>query len=70
MSSFDNQVVSIGQEIGLDYLRVFPFVEGIYELSDNSSLRGIFRYRFTGLEFTGATEQLGSEGRIEYQLRF
>lgn len=70
MSSFDNQVVSIGQEIGLDYLRVFPFVEGIYELSDNSSLRGIFRYRFSGLEFTGATEQVSSEGRIEYQLRF
>ncbi|WP_036485980.1 translocation/assembly module TamB domain-containing protein [Myxosarcina sp. GI1] len=70
LKSFDNQVVSLGKKAGLDYLRLFPYLEGIYEIDKNSTIRGTYRYGISGLGFSGVEDQVGSEGRIEYQLRF
>jgi autotransporter translocation and assembly factor TamB len=50
-------VVGIGKEIGLDYLRVYPYFEGIYELNRDSSVRTTYDYIF-------------NEVKVEYQLRF
>lgn len=44
-------VVDAGQEIGLDYLRVYPYVEGIYELNRDSSVRGTYDYIFNEVKF-------------------
>ncbi|AFZ37203.1 protein of unknown function DUF490 [Stanieria cyanosphaera PCC 7437] len=50
-------VVGVGQNIGLDYLRVYPYLEGIYEIKNDASVRATYDYVL-------------NEGRIEYQLRF
>jgi hypothetical protein len=50
-------VVGIGKQVGLDYLRVYPYFEGIYELNRASSVRATYDY-------------LLQEIRFEYQQRF
>jgi hypothetical protein len=53
----ENTVVNAGRKIGLDYLRVYPFVEGVRELDRNSSIRGTYDYNF-------------GEFKVQYQRRF
>ncbi|BAU66529.1 hypothetical protein STA3757_39340 [Stanieria sp. NIES-3757] len=50
-------VVGVGKNIGLDYLRVYPYLEGIYEIKQDASVRATYDYVL-------------NEGRIEYQIRF
>jgi hypothetical protein len=50
-------VVGVGKDIGLDYLRVYPYLEGIYEIKRDASVRATYDYVL-------------NEGRLEYQLRF
>jgi hypothetical protein len=50
-------VVGIGKDIGLDYLRVYPYVEGIYEIKRDSFIRATYDYFL-------------NEAKLEYQLRF
>ena len=66
---FSDFVVNAGQEVGLDYLRVFPFVEGVYEINENSSIEATYIYP---LDFLDSSDEIniGNEFRIEYQLRF
>ena len=68
-NGFSDLVVDAGQEVGLDYLRVFPFVEGVYEINKDSSLRAIYIYP---LDFLDNSDEIdsGNEFRIQYQLRF
>ena len=42
----DGAIDSIGEEIGLDYLRVYPALEGTYELSKDSSVNATYDYFF------------------------
>ena len=44
-------VVDAGREIGLDYLRVYPYLEGIYEINRDSSVRGTYDYVFNEVKF-------------------
>ena len=53
----DEFVVDAGKEIGLDYLRVYPYLEGIYEINKDSSVRSTYNY-------------ILNEIRIEYDLDF
>jgi hypothetical protein len=53
----EDEVVGFGKKIGLDYLRVYPYLEGIYELDRDSSVRSTYDYIF-------------NEVKIEYQRRF
>jgi hypothetical protein len=53
----DNAVVNVGRKVGLDYLRVHPYLEGIYEINRDSTIRSTYNYVF-------------NEVRLEYELRF
>ncbi len=53
----EDVVVGTGKKIGLDYLRIYPNLEGIYELNSNSSVRSTYDYVF-------------NEVRFEYQKKF
>ncbi|VEP14086.1 conserved hypothetical protein [Hyella patelloides LEGE 07179] len=44
-------VVDTGREIGLDYLRVYPYLEGIYEINRDSSVRGTYDYILNEVKF-------------------
>ncbi len=44
-------VVNAGREVGLDYLRVYPYFEGIYEINRDSSVRGTYDYVFNEVKF-------------------
>lgn len=44
-------VVGAGKKVGLDYLRVYPYVEGIYEINRDSSVRGTYDYVFNEVKF-------------------
>ena len=57
----DTQVVKFGKAIGLDYLHVFPALEGVYEFNKNSSIRTNYNYGITNN---------AQEVRVEYKLRF
>ncbi len=73
LNKFDDAVVKAGQEIGLDYLRVFPFVEGVYEINKDSSLRATYNYPINLVDFINGDENLTNnrnEFKVEYQLRF
>ena len=50
-------VVDAGTKIGLDYLRVYPYVEGIYEINRDSAVRGTYDY-------------LVNEVKFEYRMNF
>ncbi|MDJ0691773.1 MAG: translocation/assembly module TamB domain-containing protein [Xenococcaceae cyanobacterium MO_188.B32] len=63
---FEDGVVSVGRKIGLDYLRIYPLVEGIYEINQDSSIRGTFNY----INNLTSNEVNNSEFKVEYQLRF
>lgn len=47
----EDVVVGAGRKVGLDYLRVYPFFEGIYELNRESSVRGTYDYVFNEVKF-------------------
>ena len=53
----EDTTVRLGRNIGLDYLTVFPNLEGIYELNQDSSVRSTYNYVL-------------NEARIEYQRNF
>ncbi|MEM9273906.1 MAG: translocation/assembly module TamB domain-containing protein [Cyanobacteria bacterium P01_F01_bin.143] len=57
---FDSRVVKFGRRIGLDYLHVFPDLEGIYEINKDSSIRSTYNYGVPNSQ----------EIRVEYQRRF
>ena len=38
-SFLDDATISVGKRIGLDYLSVFPNLEGVYEIDRGSSVR-------------------------------
>ncbi|MGF1542165.1 MAG: translocation/assembly module TamB domain-containing protein [Pleurocapsa sp.] len=59
-STLDDKVINAGKSIGLDYLRIYPRLEGIYEINRGSSVRSSYNYGF----------QDSHEVRIEYQRRF
>ena len=44
-------VVDQGQKVGLDYLRVYPYLEGIYEINRDSAVRGTYDYVFNEVKF-------------------
>ena len=56
----DDRVVRFGRKIGLDYLHVFPDLEGIYEINQSSSIRSTYNYGVPN----------SHEVRVEYQIRF
>ncbi|MDJ0688894.1 MAG: translocation/assembly module TamB domain-containing protein [Xenococcaceae cyanobacterium MO_188.B32] len=69
----DDAVVKAGKEVGLDYLRVFPFVEGVYEINEDSSIRAIYNYPIDLVNFINGDENFtnnDNEFKVEYQLRF
>ena len=69
----DDAVIKAGREVGLDYLRVFPFVEGVYEINEDSSIRAIYNYPIDLVNFINGDENFtnnDNEFKIEYQLRF
>ena len=53
----EDTTVKWGKEIGLDYLTVFPNLEGIVEINQKSSVRSTFNYVL-------------NETRVEYQRKF
>ncbi len=53
----EDTTVRFGRSIGLDYLTVFPNLEGIYELNQDSSVRSTYNYVL-------------NEATIEYQRNF
>ncbi len=53
----EDTTVRLGRNIGLDYLTVFPNLEGIYELNQDSSVRSTYNYVL-------------NEATIEYQRNF
>lgn len=53
----EDTTVSFGKKIGLDYLTVYPNLEGIYEFNQDSSVRSTYDYVL-------------NEARIEYQRSF
>ena len=72
-NKFDDAVVNAGKQIGLDYLRVFPFVEGVYEINEDSSIRAIYNYPIDLVNFINGDENFtnnDNEFKVEYQLRF
>jgi hypothetical protein len=50
----EDEVVGFGKKLGLDYLRVYPYLEGIYEINRDSSVRSTYDYVF-------------NEFKVEYQ---
>ena len=69
----DDAIVSAGRKVGLDYLRVFPFVEGVYEINQDSSVRATYNYPVNVVKFINGDESFtnnGNEFKVEYQLRF
>ena len=65
-NSFEEGVVRVGKRIGLDYLRVYPFVEGIYQINHDSSVRGTFNY----INNLSGNNINNNEFKFEYQRRF
>ncbi len=59
-STAEDKVIDAGKSIGLNYLGVYPQLEGIYEINRDSSLRSSYNYGF----------QNSHEVKIEYQRRF
>lgn len=53
----DQTIIDIGEEINLDYLRVYPAIEGTYRLSDESSVSATYDYFF-------------NEFKVRYQMQF
>ena len=53
----EDTTVSLGKKIGLDYLTVYPNLEGIYEINQDSSVRSTYNYTF-------------NEVRLQYQRNF
>jgi translocation and assembly module TamB len=47
----DDTVVGIGKKVGLDYLRVLPNFEGIYEINRDSSVRSTYNYVLNEVKF-------------------
>jgi translocation and assembly module TamB len=47
----EDVVVGAGRKVGLDYLRVYPYLEGIYEINRNSSIRSTYDYVFNEIKF-------------------
>ena len=72
----DDVTVGLGRNIGLDYLTVYPDLEGIYELNEDSALRLIYSHRLferaiEAINGTGDREDsASSEVRLEYQRNF
>lgn len=46
----DDFVVGVGRGIGLDYLRVYPFLEGVYQIDRDSSVRTTYDYIFNEVQ--------------------
>ena len=79
LSGVESTTVSLGKNIGLDYLTIYPDLEGIYELNENSSLRFTYSYHlFTNiidsisLGGDDENEEVDSanEVKLQYQLKF
>ena len=73
----ESTTVSLGKKIGLDYLAIYPDLEGIYELNENSSLRFTYSYHLlTNIVDSislGAEDEdvdTANEVRLQYQLNF
>ena len=72
----DDVTVGLGRNIGLDYLTIYPDLEGIYELDRDSSLRFVYTHRLfeRAIEAINGTDDredsADSEVRLEYQRNF
>ena len=53
----DDTTIKFGKKIGLDYLTLYPNLEGIYDIGKNSSVRSTYNYVL-------------NEARVEYQKSF
>ncbi|NJL51694.1 MAG: hypothetical protein HC930_04795 [Hydrococcus sp. SU_1_0] len=72
----EDTTVSFGKKINLDYLTIYPDLEGIYEINADSSVRLIYSHNL----FNKAVEAINSSGdeetsssnevRLEYQRKF
>jgi len=72
----EDTTVSFGKKINLDYLTIYPDLEGIYEINADSSVRLIYSHNL----FNKAIEAINSSGdeetssnnevRLEYQRKF
>ena len=75
----EDATVSLGRRINLDYLTIYPELEGIYELNQDSSLRFSYDHNLVNLnetfDFIGSDDENeaiddDNEVRLQYQLNF
>ena len=69
----DDFVLDVGQNIGLDYLRIFPYIEAIYDLNSNLSLRSIYDPKLFSENSDNTSANNTKEVfeiRLEYRLKF
>ncbi|MEL7009463.1 MAG: translocation/assembly module TamB domain-containing protein [Cyanobacteria bacterium J06588_4] len=72
----EDTTVGLGNRIGLDYLTIYPDLEGIYELNENSSLRFTFTHNLLDNVVEAIndsdedTDTTSNEVRLEYQRNF
>ena len=75
----EDTTVSLGKKINLDYLTIYPELEGIYQLNQDSSLRFTYDHNLVNLNeifnLTGSDDENeriedDNEVRLEYQLNF
>ncbi|NJO96171.1 MAG: hypothetical protein HC764_09220 [Pleurocapsa sp. CRU_1_2] len=72
----EDTTVGWGKKIGLDYLTIYPDLEGTYEINQDSSMRFIYSHNLfnqlvEGVNGTGDQETSSSnEIKLEYQRRF
>ena len=72
----EDTTVSLGKRIGLDYLTIYPDLEGIYEINQDSSLRFTYSHNLFNevIQIINDDEDdetnSDSELRVEYQMNF
>ena len=72
----EDTTVGLGKKIGLDYLTIYPDLEGTYEINQDSSARFIYSHNLfnkviEAINGTGDRETSSSnEIRLEYQRKF
>ncbi|HHP7230885.1 MAG TPA: translocation/assembly module TamB domain-containing protein, partial [Xenococcaceae cyanobacterium] len=71
--SAEDFIVGVGKDVGLDYLRLFPYAEGVYKLDQNLAIRAIYDYRLfepEGNSTEANSTQSVFELKLEYRLKF
>ncbi len=71
----EDTTVGLGKKIGLNYLTIYPDLEGIYEINKDSSLRftythNLFNKAVEAINNTANEQRSSNEVRLEYQRNF